>query len=277
MTKAQSSSSGVRLKKSLGQHLLADTRFLDDIVSRSKLETCDRVLEIGAGSGLLTERLLRRVRQVVAVEVDRQFEYHLGKLKAAYPDSLTLLFGDIRALSLPPLLGCEAGKWKVVANIPYYITAPLLEILLVKSEGLFSDLFLLVQKEIAVRLEGSDPREVSSLSLVSRYYAVPTVLFDIPPSAFMPPPKVDSAFIHLAVRTAPPVSAPREQLFRLIRTAFGQRRKGIRNSLRALSPAVSDAELGFALEKCGIAPLERPQNLSLEDFDRLASALSESL
>jgi len=276
MANPQSSSHAVRLKKSLGQHLLADTRFLDDIVSRSSLEAGDRVLEIGAGSGLLTERLLRRVNQVVAVEVDRQFEYHLGRLKAAYPDSLTLMFDDIRAVSLHGLLGGAAGKWKVVANIPYYITAPLLEILLVESSGLFSDLFLLVQKEIAVRLEGSDPREVSSLSFVSRYHAVPTVLFDIPPSAFMPPPKVDSAFIHLAVRTAPPVSAPREQLFRLIRTAFGQRRKGIRNSLKALSPAC-DAALSSALEKCGIAPLERPQNLSLEDFDRLANALSDSL
>jgi len=266
----------VHLKKSLGQHLLVDTRYLDDIVSRSTLQAHDKVLEIGAGSGILTERLLERVKQVVAVEVDRQFEYHLEKLRIRYPCSLSIVFGDIRVLSLPDLLGGGEKDWKVVANIPYYITSPLLELLLVQSAHLFTDLFLMVQKEIALRLEGSDSRNVSSLSLISHYYAASEVLFHIPPSAFMPPPKVESAFIHLAVRSAPPVMAPRELLFRLIRTAFGQRRKGIRNSLRAFSPPVEDAVLRMALEQCHIDPLERPQNLTLADFDRLARALLDN-
>jgi 16S rRNA (adenine1518-N6/adenine1519-N6)-dimethyltransferase len=131
----------------------------------------------------------------------------------------------------------------------------------------------MVQKEIALRLEGSDSRNVSSLSIISNYYAVSEMLFHIPPSAFMPPPKVDSTFIHLTVRSAPPVSAPRELLFSLVRTAFRQRRKGIRNSLKSFSPHIDDTILQIALEKCGISPLERPQNLTLADFDLLAHAL----
>lgn len=275
MRKIQSFAQGVHLKKSLGQHLLVDTRFLDEIVCSSSLQAHDKVLEIGAGSGLLTERLLEQVEQVVAVEVDRQFESHLEKLRARYPNSLTVVFGDVRKLPLRDILGSSEKGWKVVANIPYYITSPLLELLLVQSAHLFTDLFLMVQKEIAVRLEGSDSRNVSSLSLVSHYYAVSEMLFHIPPSAFMPPPKVDSTFIHLAVRSAPPVSAPRELLFSLVRSAFGQRRKGIRNSLKSFSPHIDDTILRIALEKCGIDPLERPQNLTLADFDRLAHALLE--
>jgi len=273
MRKKRSFDQNVHLKKGLGQHLLVDTRFLDEIVCRSSLQAQDKILEIGAGSGLLTERLLEHVEQVVAVEVDRQFESHLEKLQVRYPDSLKVVFGDVRTLPLDDTLGNIKKGWKVVANIPYYITSPLLDLLLVQLSHLFTDLFLMVQKEIAVRLEGNDSRNVSSLSLISHYYAVSEMLFHIPPSAFMPPPKVESTFVHLSLRSAPPVSAPREFLFSLVRTAFGQRRKGIRNSLKSFSSPVDDIAMLHALEKCGIDPLERPQNLTLADFDRLARAL----
>lgn len=266
---------GVRLKKKLGQHLLVDTHYLDEIIRLSEIGKMDNVFEIGAGTGNLTSRLLKTVRTVVSVEIDTRFEKELLSLKEQYPHNFEVIFGDILKFDLSRVLSATLSPWKVIANIPFYITSPILEMLLLSGRAFFSDIFLTVQKEIAHRicaLPGSN--DSSSLSLFSAYHAEPRILFHIPRSAFKPPPLVVSSLIHLKLRDTPPVSAPPQVLFAIIRKAFGQRRKGIKNSLKGLFPGFSEKALLEILDECGINPLKRPQDITLSEFSTLALLLA---
>jgi 16S rRNA (adenine1518-N6/adenine1519-N6)-dimethyltransferase len=260
----------LRLRKSLGQHLLVDSQYLKRIAAESGITEEDRVFEIGPGTGNLTREILSCAGSVLAIELDRRFSADLEGLGAAWPGKLQVIYGDVLEIELPSLLDGLPG-WKVLANIPYYITSPILTVLLRQGGSLFSDIFLTVQKEIAERLcaePGS--ADFSSLSLFVGYHAVPRYLFTIPPSAFRPPPLVHSAFVHLKVRDRLIASAPYDLLFRIIHHAFGQKRKGIKNSLKKAFPSLSPSEITEGLEQCGIDPLLRPQNISIQQFDTLA-------
>jgi 16S rRNA (adenine1518-N6/adenine1519-N6)-dimethyltransferase len=259
-----------RLRKSLGQHFLIDSHYLERIVRESGITGADRILEIGPGSGNLTREILSRAGKVLAIELDRRFSAELERIDAAWPGRFQVVYDDVLHVNLPSLLDGPPA-WKVLANIPYYITAPILALLLGQGSSHISDIFLTVQKEIAERVcaqPGS--ADFSSLTLFVAYHSEPRFLFTIPPSAFMPPPLVHSAFIHLKVRDLPAARSPLDLLFRIIHRAFQQRRKGIKNSLKKAFPELSTEEIAAGLSRCGIDPLLRPQDISLPQFDALA-------
>jgi 16S rRNA (adenine1518-N6/adenine1519-N6)-dimethyltransferase len=239
------------------------------MVARLKLPERSRVLEIGAGPGALTRSLLTAGHRVVSVEIDDRFE--------APSDSADLRWirGDFLELDLDQTpIAQEPGPWRVVANIPYYITTPILQKLLGPDRARFTDLYLLMQTEVAERILAEGQRESGALTLFIQYHAVPTGVLRVPGRTFHPPARVDSTFLHLALRPAPPVSTDPALLFDVIHLAFGQRRKMLRTTLRqAWAPHVLEA----AFQQSGVEATERPERLSLQQFARLADALPQRI
>jgi len=266
----------IRPDRSLGQHFLEDRSILRRIIIESRMEGGDHVLEIGPGTGNLTLLLLEKEARVVAIEFDSRMRERLEGLSQRFPGQLSLHFEDFLLSDLSRIIEPCRQRWKVIANIPYYITSPIIEKLILQGGPLFSDIFLTVQKEIALRLcAPPGTRGTGASSLFVRYHCEPSLLFQIPREAFKPSPQVDSAFIHLKPRESPPLSEPSALLFPLIRHVFRQRRKGIRNSLKGF-PAVGDGHrIAFLLKKAGIDGLARPESLTLENFNRLALLMEE--
>jgi 16S rRNA (adenine1518-N6/adenine1519-N6)-dimethyltransferase len=259
-------SSGVRLKKHLGQHILRDRAILAAIVDAAAVGPRDRVLEIGPGPGTLTAVLAERAAEVLAVELDTAFRADLGRLAERHP-SLRVHFGDVLEIDLPTLL--DGGLWKCVANIPYYITSPLVARLL-DERGRFSLLALLMQKEVAERIDARRGRDVGPLSYFVQYHARTRVALTVPAAAFTPPPKVESALLVLEPRERPLVDVAYERIRPIVVAAFAARRKMLRGSLRGL-PGMDPARLEGWLRAAGVPPEARPEELSLEDFGRLAA------
>lgn len=265
----------IKAKKRLGQHFLRDRSYLARIVEAASLSPSDVVLEIGPGEGDLTELLLERAGRVVAIEVDPEL-VALLRSRFGGEDRLILIQDDVLKLDLVPLL-CEhlssGRKAKVVANIPYYITSPIIE-KLIESRSVLGECVLTVQREVARRIcAAPGSREYGSLTVLVQYFADVELLFDIPPGAFRPRPKVASSVIRIALREEPRVRVKDEAFFfRVVRAAFGQRRKMIKNALRSLG--LSDEEIRSAMERAGIGQKERAESLSLERFGRLADELS---
>lgn len=255
-------------KKSLGQHFLTDPNILRKIVDAASLSPRDTVLEIGPGRGDLTQHLARAAGAVFAVEFDRRL---LPSLQSDLGDlgNVHLVRGD--ALTFP-LHRLPPGT-AVVANLPYNVATAIL-MRLVEERAHFSRLVLMFQKEVADRITASPgTKDYGSLTLAVRYAMDAEILFKIPPGAFSPPPKVDSAVVRLVPLPAPRVNVRDERfLFSLIRAAFGQRRKTLRNALRS----IADAEaLSAAENACGIDLARRGETLSLDEFARLSVFLFE--
>ncbi len=253
-----------KLKKYYGQHLLSDSSYINKMIKIANLSPSADILEIGPGTGYLTSKLLPVVRSLTAVEIDRDFTTVLSSLKNQYNEKFELVFGDIMELSLREVLKKDV-KYTVFANIPYYITSPIIELLL-NNRHLFDAFFLTVQKEVAQRIcapEGS--RERSAFSFFVDFYAKCNYEFDIPKEAFAPPPKVDSAFISLALRTSSKSKLPFDKIRPFITAAFSQRRKTVRNSLASLLRTNCDT----VIENAGINPLARAENLSFSDFEKI--------
>ncbi|HXX57956.1 MAG TPA: 16S rRNA (adenine(1518)-N(6)/adenine(1519)-N(6))-dimethyltransferase RsmA [Thermodesulfovibrionales bacterium] len=250
-------------RRRLGQHFLYDPAILKRIVEAAGLQQEDTVVEIGPGPGRLTRMLAEEVKRVIAIEVDQRLFERLTEELAGY-GNIELIHAD--ALKFPY---DTLSLFKVVANIPYYITTPILFRLLEERSRLTSAT-VMVQKEIAERIvAGPGGKEYGVLSLMVQYYSSPAVKFFVPRGAFRPVPKVDSALIHLEIREEPAVTVRDERLFfRVIKTAFSQRRKMLSNALASLSPDVS----GF-LMRSGIDPSRRAETLSIEDFARLSDLL----
>ena len=266
--------SGVRPKKSLGQNFLADPVYLRKIAEAADLSRDDLVLEIGPGTGNLTEQLLARAGRVVAVELDRRMVEHLRQ-RFAGDDHLTLVQGDILAADLPQLLHPWLGQFaafKVAANLPYYLTSAILRMLL-ESPSRPSLAALTVQWEVAQRI-CAQPGDMSLLAVAVQWYAVPRIITRIPAGAFVPVPKVDSAVLRLEMRPEPVASIPSDEaLFRVARAGFGQRRKQLRNSLSAglrLQPPQAESILRGA----GVDPTRRAETLSLDEWAALARAFA---
>jgi 16S rRNA (adenine1518-N6/adenine1519-N6)-dimethyltransferase len=254
---------GTRAKKSLSQNFLIDGNILRKILEVSQVAPGDGVLEIGPGPGALTEALLLSGCTVVAVEKDSMFIEHLKTL----PGRLTLHHADILSCSIQELL--PAQKTKVIANLPYQITTPILQKLLPMKEHL-SSLTLMVQKEVGERLvaEVGTPA-YSSLTLFAQYYAKAQLCFIVKPSCFYPAPKVESCVVRFDLHAKSPSILP-ELFFAITRTAFCQRRKMLRRSLQSLFPA---PQIEKALESLNLSLEARPEQLSFEEFEALAHRL----
>ncbi|NLO82587.1 MAG: 16S rRNA (adenine(1518)-N(6)/adenine(1519)-N(6))-dimethyltransferase RsmA [Clostridiales bacterium] len=267
---------GVAFNKGLGQNFLIDRNILEKIVEAADIKTHDLVLEIGAGIGTLTRELAGRAELVVSVEIDKRLFPILDETLSDCPN-VRLVHGDILKLDIENLIRENFANrpFKIVANLPYYITTPVLMTFLEKGLW-FEVMVVMVQKEVARRLTASPGTEdYGLLSVAVQYYTCPTIVATASAKVFMPPPKVDSAIVMLKKRVAPPVKLKEpEVFFRVVRAAFGQRRKTLLNALAALETGGGDKQrMEHILRKCNIDPWIRGELLSLQQFADIANAL----
>lgn len=263
---------GIHLKKGLGQNFLADPVHLDRIVAAAELVSDDVVLEIGAGVGTLTTRLAQRAGRVVALELDSRLLPALQETLAGQAN-VTIIQGDILKLA-PSALVTEAMTaaipYKVVANLPYYITSAAIRRLLTAAPPPQLTV-LTIQREVAQRIVASPPN-MSLLAVSVQFYTQPEIVARIPAGAFYPPPKVDSAILRLRPWPEPAVIVPDAgAFFQVVRAGFGQRRKQLRNALKS-GLAISSDQAEALLSSAGISPQRRAETLTLDDWGRLSAA-----
>ena len=254
-----------RPRRSLGQHFLADAGVANRIVAAADLTDSDLVLEIGPGSGVLTRRLLRRAGRVIAIELDDQLAASLpGRLHN--PPNLQVVPGDARRVDLAGLAG-PAAPYKVVANLPYYAAAPIIRRFL-ESDSPPSSLVVMVQREVAAAMT-APPGAMSLLSVATQFYAAPSVVAQVPPRSFRPPPKVSSTVVKLALRPTPAAAvADAAAFFALVRSGFSAPRKQLRNSL-LLGTGLCPATLAATLAAAGIDGQRRPATLAIAEWAAL--------
>jgi 16S rRNA (adenine1518-N6/adenine1519-N6)-dimethyltransferase len=263
---------GIHLTRGLGQHFLVNRHALERIVETARIQPNQPVLEIGPGSGVLTRALAAAGAQVVAIEKDRAMlpvlEQTVGHLA-----SVRIVHGDALKVDWPALLPPGVAA-KVVANIPYNITAPLLTKMCLQTPR-FESMTLLVQKEVAMRLAAAPGSpDYGSLTLFVGYHASVKRVVDVSPESFLPPPRVVSSVIHLQALEQPPVPVAADDFLRVTRAAFGQRRKTLRNSLSA-GLEMAPATVAGLLERCGIDPEARAESLGMLDFGRIAAEVRD--
>ncbi|KPK42199.1 MAG: hypothetical protein AMJ78_03320 [Omnitrophica WOR_2 bacterium SM23_29] len=264
----------IRPKKYLGQNFLVDRNIAEKMVQMCELSEDDWVVEIGAGLGALTERLGNLVEKVVAVEKDRRLCAALDKSLRGF-DNVKIVCADFLKLDLRQVFEANLKKAKIIGNLPYYITTPIIE-KLIKDKDMFDSIFITVQKEVAQRLCAKPGgKDYGSISCYLQFFMKPNILFNIKRHAFYPQPEVDSVFLELKVLPKPPVEVDDcERLFKIIRSTFGKRRKTILNSLLASKLTKLDKnDLIAALKSVKIDPNLRPEKLSLEDFATIANAI----
>lgn len=265
-------------QKKFGQNFLIDTHVLDKIVSAAEITKEDVVLEIGPGIGTLTQYLAYQAKEVIAVEIDKALIPILQDTLSAY-DNVTILNEDILKVDINRLVEEKnQGKpIKVVANLPYYITTPII-MGLFESHVPVASITVMVQKEVADRMQvGPGTKDYGALSLAVQYYAEPYIVANVPQNCFMPRPKIGSAVIRLTRHEKPPVEVKDEKLmFRLIRASFNQRRKTLANGLKNDSSLPYTKEVvEKAIADCGFSPTIRGEALTLEEFAKLANYLYE--
>lgn len=258
-------------KKSLGQHWLHDTSILDGICDSANVEAGDTVLEIGPGLGTLTKQLLERGANVVAVEFDHELAEQLKKRLVGSPtDNLTVVEQDILKFDLTKL----PKNYKVVANIPYYLTSNLVR-LLCESKNPWSTAVLLMQKEVAERAVAK-PGSMSILSVSVQFYCEASLGVSVPAHLFTPPPKVDSQVLVLRLRNEPLFSAvDPKAYFRIVKAGFSQKRKTLLNSLSG-GLAMPKETIADALQQAEIKPTARAQELSINQWYTLLQTLNDS-
>lgn len=266
-------------QKKYGQNFLVDTHVLEKIMDAAEITKEDCVVEIGPGIGTMTQYLAERAGAVVAVEIDRKLMPILEETLAAY-DNVTVLNEDIIKVDLNHIVEEKNhGKpIKVVANLPYYITTPIIMSLFENHVPLKS-VTVMVQKEVAERMQaGPGTKNYGALSLAVQYYARPEVVANVPPNCFIPRPNVGSAVIRLTRYEEYPVTVRDENfLFALIRASFNQRRKTLANSLaNAQSLSLTREQVAAALEKMQLSSTVRGEALTLEQFAALADLLLEN-
>ncbi|EAX48066.1 dimethyladenosine transferase [Thermosinus carboxydivorans Nor1] len=259
---------GIQMSKKLGQNFLVDEQVVDGIVAAAAVKPGEAVLEIGPGIGTLTQGLAEAGANVTAVELDRQLLDVLAKTLAGY-DNVRIIHGDILRIDISREIRAE--KFKVIANLPYYITTPIIMRLL--EERLPVELMVtMVQKEVAERMVAAPgSKDYGALSVAVQFYTQPEIMFVVPPQAFIPAPAVESAVIRCRVRSAPPVSVTDEKaFFRVVKAAFAQRRKTLANALKGggIAQEVVDA----MLRQTGIDGGRRGETLTLAEFAALANA-----
>ncbi len=263
-------------QKKFGQNFLIDGHVLDKIIAAAEVTKEDCVVEIGPGIGTLTQYLAEAARNVISIEIDKMLIPILQETLADY-DNVTVINQDVLKTDLRELVRehNEGRPVKVVANLPYYITTPII-MNLFESRLPVSSVTVMVQKEVAQRMQaGPGTKDYGALSLAVQYFAVPYIAANVPPNCFMPRPRVGSAVIRLTRHEKPPVEVADEQaMFQIIRASFNQRRKTLVNSLHN-SPQISKTkeEILRALEQMGLSQTVRGEALTLEQFAALTDLL----
>lgn len=255
-------------KKSLGQNFLIDKNIQRKIIESCNFSYSDTVLEIGAGRGELTGQITSRINRLYSLEIDKFLYGELCKKFKSYPNA-KIINKDILKFDIEKYFKNLQGKIKVVGNIPYNISSPIIEHL-VEARKKIKIIFLTVQKEFALRIQAvPGNKDYGSFSCFVQYYFDPKIIFIIKKASFYPSPKVDSAFINLTVRDEPRVNVfDDEKFFKIIRSSFGKRRKMLKNALAGI---VSQDTLNHFFASFGINPKARAEELSLQDFANLAN------
>lgn len=263
-------------QKKFGQNFLIDTTVLDRIISSAEITKEDCVLEIGPGIGTMTQYLAERAGSVVAVEIDKALIPILEETLQDY-DNVTVINDDILKVDINRLVEEKNGGHpiKVVANLPYYITTPII-MGLFESRVPLKSITIMVQKEVADRMQvGPGTKDYGALSLAVQYYAKPEIVANVPPNCFIPRPNVGSAVIRLTRYEEPPVQVKDEKmLFKIIRASFNQRRKTLQNGLNNSSELnFTKDQIAAAIAAAGFSPSVRGEALTLEQFARLTDIL----
>lgn len=264
----------IRPNKHLGQNFLIDSNIADEMLKRCRLANTEWILEIGPGLGALTSNLSNSVKKVIAVEKDRRFCFILNELLRNFVN-VKIVCDDFLEMDLSRVLMEAPTKVKVIGNLPYYITTPIIEKLITNRNN-FSSIFITVQKELAQRLCARPGNKVyGAVTCFVQFHTKPAILMDINRRAFYPQPEVDSVFMELAILPLPPVLVnDTERFFKIIRACFGQRRKTLLNSLFASEIFKLDKEgLAVLLTRINIDPNRRPEELSLEEFAKIENTL----
>jgi 16S rRNA (adenine1518-N6/adenine1519-N6)-dimethyltransferase len=260
---------GTRAKKGLGQHFLVDRGVLEKIISAAELEPSDTVIEVGPGLGVLTGELVKKAAKVIAIEADSKLASSLQKTFSKIPQ-LTVLNADVLEIDPGEIFAKKRRSYKIVANLPYYIAAPILRHFLEASLKP-SLMVVMVQKEVGQSIVAA-PGDMSILGISVQLYGKPTIVDYVPAQSFYPQPKVDSAIVRIEVYPKPAIEVESiAGFFEIVKAGFSAPRKQIRNSL-ALGLQVTSAEAEELLEKAGISPQRRPETLSLEEWAKLHRA-----
>lgn len=275
---------GLRLTKSLGQNFLTDENIVKKIVSAGEVDGRDLVIEVGPGIGSMTCELAERAARVVAVEIDRHLIPALEENLKEYAN-LKIINKDILETDIKELIENEKRlneadgtieKIKVIANLPYYITTPIIMKFLEENPGIDAMVFM-IQKEVAERMAAKPGgKDYGALSVAVQYYSKPETVFSVPPHCFIPQPEVDSAVVRLNIYKEPPVRLAKEKVFfKTVKAAFGQRRKTLVNALTNSGYfAESKEEIKGILKSIGIGENQRGETLSIAQFAELANAFS---
>jgi len=267
-------------QKKFGQNFLIDTHVLEKIIQESRITKDDFVLEIGPGIGTMTQYLCENAREVAAVEIDKNLIPILADTLSAY-DNVEVINDDILKVDINRLAREKNGgkPIKVVANLPYYITTPII-MGLFESHVPIDSITIMVQKEVADRMQvGPGTKDYGALSLAVQYYAKPEIVANVPPNCFMPRPNVGSAVIRLTRHTEPPVQVEDEKMmFRLIRASFNQRRKTLANGLgNAPDIPLSKEQIQESILELGVPVTIRGEALTLEQFAALSNIVTAKL
>ena len=260
----------IHMSKRLGQNFLIDAGIVQGIVDAANVQENDRILEIGPGIGTLTQALAETGADVTCVELDKRLPEVLAHTLEAY-DNVRVIQGDILKVNIPEIMGDK--PFKVVANLPYYITTPIIMALLEKHLPI-TDIVVMVQKEVAERMAAAPGgKTYGALSVAVQYYTEPEIALYVPPASFMPPPEVDSVVVDCKVRTSPAVDLIDEKLFfRVVKAAFGQRRKTLNNALKSMG--VDKSIIADVLAKANIDATRRGETLTMDEFATLSNTLA---
>ena len=265
---------GFRFSKSMGQNFLTAAWVPEDIADSAELDENTGVLEVGPGIGCLTEQLSMRAGRVLAVELDNALRPVLKETLAGC-DNVEIVFGDVLKQNLKELVHekMPGMRYAVCANLPYNVTTPLITAFL--EAGCFDTVTVMIQREVARRICAKPgTADYGAFTVLVNWYAEPEMLFDVPPSCFIPQPKVTSSVIRLRLREKPPVEVQDKDIFfRVVRGAFGMRRKTLNNALSAAFGEISKENIGNLLIKCGFDPKIRGEMLSIGDFAKIADGI----
>ena len=263
-----------KFTKSLGQYFLVDQSVPRDIVDGADVGPEDLVIEIGPGVGTLTAQLLKIAKKVVAIELDDTLIPILTEELGEYPN-FSLIHNDALKVNFDEVIGDEQSV-KLVANLPYYVTTPII-VKLLKEKHRFKSLTIMIQKEVAERMNAEPgSKDYGALTLLVQYYCNTKIVRKVPPACFIPRPKVDSIVIRLDKLEEPKVKVDNEKLFfDIIRNSFNMRRKTLWNGVKSIGPAKEKLEAAF--EKAGVDPKRRGETLSIQEFATLSNCINEIL
>lgn len=268
---------GFRFSKSLGQNFLIDEHTVEHIVDGAEVTEDDYVLEIGPGIGVMTQAMALRAKKVVAIEIDSDLIPVLKETLEPH-DNVEVIHADVLDLDLKALIKEKFGdhRPKVVANLPYYVTTPIIMMLL-EEQIPVSDIVVMIQKEVAERISAKpSTKAYGALSVATQYYSEPRIIAKVPRTVFMPQPNVDSIVIRMTIRENPPVELQNPELFfKVVKAAFGQRRKTLHNALHAGGFGSNKDETAKMLLAGGIEPSRRGETLSIEEFATLSNTIDD--